>query len=90
MVESHIAITMIEKLATNMTMEVNAATSLIKSVIGPLLTCYVSYMFYLCSPVNCYFEESVAIATEETKTDGTSLRSLYVLYSANGICNSTL
>jgi hypothetical protein len=69
MVESHIAITMIEKLATNMTMEVNAATSLIKSVIGPLLACYVSYMFYLCSPVNCYFEEFVAIATEGTKTD---------------------
>ncbi len=41
-----------EKLATNMTMEVNAATSRIISVIYALLTRYVSFLFYFCSGVN--------------------------------------
>jgi hypothetical protein len=41
-----------EKLVTNMTMEVNAATSRIMSVIYALLTRYVSFLFHFCSGVN--------------------------------------
>jgi hypothetical protein len=48
----HIAIMIREKLATNITMEVNAATSRMISVIYALLTRYVSYLFYFCSRVN--------------------------------------
>lgn len=50
--KTYIAIMIREKLATNMTMEVNAATSRIMSVIYALLTRYVSFLFYFCSRVN--------------------------------------
>ncbi len=50
--KTHIAIMMREKLVTNMTMEVNAATSRMISVIYALLTRYVSFLFYFCSRVN--------------------------------------
>jgi hypothetical protein len=58
----HIAIMMREKLATNMTMEVNAAMSRTISVISALLTRYVSYLFHFCSRVNGSFNEFVAIS----------------------------
>jgi hypothetical protein len=48
---SYIPMTMIEKLAMNMAMEVKAARSRMKSVIGRLLFRYVLTMFYLCSLV---------------------------------------
>jgi hypothetical protein len=60
--KNHIAIMMREKLATNMTMEVNAAMSRMISVICALLTRYVSFLFYFCSRVNGSFDEFVAIS----------------------------
>jgi hypothetical protein len=43
---------MTDMLATNMAMEVNAARSRRKSVIGVSLFLYVSTLFDVCSPVN--------------------------------------
>ncbi|KAA0698384.1 hypothetical protein DTW90_16200 [Neorhizobium sp. P12A] len=60
--QNYIAIMMREKLATNMTMEVNAAMSRMISVICALLTRYVSFLFYFCSRVNGSFDEFVAIS----------------------------
>ena len=50
------AMTMIDRLATNMTMEVKAATSRIISVIVLLRFAYVLYMFFLFSGVNSILE----------------------------------
>ena len=50
--KNYIAMTMIDRLTTNMQMEAKAATSRIISVIGPLRCCYVLYMFSLYSRVN--------------------------------------
>jgi hypothetical protein len=52
-----------EKLATNMTMEVNAATSRTISVISALLTRYVSFLFYFRSRVNGTFSEFIALSS---------------------------
>ncbi|ARM11883.1 hypothetical protein Bra5_CH01633 [Rhizobium phaseoli Brasil 5] len=46
------AMTMSEKLATNIAMEVNAAISRIMSVIWLSFTRYVFNLFHLCSDVN--------------------------------------
>jgi hypothetical protein len=63
----HIAIMISEKLATNMTIEVNAAMSRTISVISALLARYVSYLFYFCSRVNGSFSEFVAISPKVLK-----------------------